>query len=377
MKIIHCLWDDKFMDGTIRVYECDKRHSNAYVIVTKDPQHYKFQYIKSPQVRVISLSDFNTKVKDYDVVVLHSFACLENKVISNIPSNCKVIWYSWGFDTYNGLFPIIPIQLYNNETKEYIRNHCKKRKIKDFLYALKEHLYFKKALSRIDYYSGVFPYEHDLIKQYHPFFNAKKLDFYYGDTDFFIKESVSHNIERNKYNIILGNSADPCNNHHDALTYLSQIRLPEEAKIIIPLSYAGNKEYRDWVNNYAESLFPGKVIPLIDYLPLEVYINLVSCCKVAIFFHERQQASDNIFMQMLYGAKVFLSETSYAYKYLKKEGYVVFSLQSDYQELYSELSDDELIHNRNLLAKNYSESTILSRVRSINDVVSGKVNNYD
>lgn len=372
MRIVHCLWDDKFMDGTIRVYESDKRHSNEYVFITKDPIHYTFKYIKSPKARAISLSEFNTLAEDCDVIVLHSFVCLANNVISNIPSKCRVIWYSWGFDIYNGVFPIVPIRLYNAETKEYIKKHRKKRKIKDLLSALKELLYFKKAISRVDFYSGVFPYEYELIKQYHPYFHAKKVDFYYGDTDFFIKEGISQIIDRDKFNILLGNSADPCNNHHDALTILSKIGLTEEAKIIIPLSYAGNKEYREWIKDYSESLFPGKVMPLIDYLPFDVYLKFVSSCKVAVFYHERQQATDNIFMQMLYGAKVFLSETSYAYQYLKKEGYVVFSLQSDYQELYSELSDDDIIRNRTLLAHNYSDRTIISRVKVINDIVCDK-----
>lgn len=373
MKILHCLFDDKFMDGTIRVYESDKSHTNKYVLVRRSPDNYKFMYVKSVNVEVITPKAFISMTLDFDVVILHSFACLKNYYIAKISKNCKVVWYGWGFDMYDGQHPIVPLRLFSEETKKFIENNRSPISAKEiavvFLNKIRnsiDTLWQNKAISRIDYFSGVFPYEYDLIKSKHPNFKAKKVDFYYGDVDFFIKDTVRNEIEHGKVNVIVGNSADPRNNHHDALTVLAKANLPKESKIIIPLSYAGTEEYVNWVKDYAESVFPGRVKALLDYLPLQEYLDLTSHCKVAIFYHERQQASDNIFMQMMYGAKIYMSETSLAYQYLKKEGFVVFSLQSDSDKLFEELTDEEVMKNRNLLCNKYSNHTILGRVVNIN-----------
>lgn len=371
MRIIHCLWDDKFMDGTIRVYENDKRHSNDYVLVKKHPEKYKLKNIKSTKAKIISPKVFLSLLDNYDVVVLHSFKSLKYSLICEIPKSCKVVWYAWGFDLYSGPYAIIPIQLYNKETLSYINDHPQNKSLISSTYSFIQNLHLKKALSRVDYFSGVFAYEYNLVKEYHKCFRAKPVDFYYGDTDFFIKDEVTYDCSIDKKDIILGNSADPCNNHHDALTAMSKTKLPKDAKIIIPLSYAGDADYVNWVKEYAESLFPGQVKPLQSFLPLDEYISLISNCRVAIFYHERQQASDNIFMQMLYGAKVYMSETSLAYKFLKKEGFIVFSLQNDIESLMKGLSKEEIIHNREILASRYPEKTILSRVVKINDLLAG------
>lgn len=379
MRILHCLYDDKFMDGTIRVYESDKRHSNDYVLVSQPPEDYKFSSIKSEKVKVITPKAFLSIASNYDVVILHSFVCLNNYYIAKIPKKCKVVWYGWGFDMYGGQYPIVPIKLYSEETQEFVNNYSSKT-VKgqgiSFLSRAKryfEKFWFNKAISRIDYFSGVFPYEYNLIKDQHPNFKAKIVDFYYGDVDFFIKDTVNSNIEHGKVNVIIGNSADSRNNHHDALTALAKVSLPKQSKIIIPLSYAGSEAYVKWVKDYADSLFPGRVIALLDYMPLQEYLEMISHCKVAIFYHERQQASDNIFMQMMYGAKVYMSETSLAYQYLKKEGFVVFSLQSDVDKLLDDLTDEMVMKNRKLLCEKYANHTILDRVIKINEQIEADI----
>jgi hypothetical protein len=370
------------MDGTIRVYNCDKRHSNEYLLVKNEPEKYRLRSIKSNRVRIVSPHTFLSLAQDFDVVILHTFICLKYYYISKIPQNCKVVLYAWGFDIYGDSYPIVPIKLYDEETKKY-KDSCHlpkglKNKVSILSTRLRnsvDRLFRKQALSRIDYFSGVFPYEYDLVKSYHRYFNAKPIDFYYGDTDFFIKDTVNTDIERGKVNIIIGNSAAMTNNHHDALTAISNVNLPPSAKIIIPLSYAGSPEYIQWVTDYAESLFPGHVNALKDYMPLQDYLDLTSHCKVAIFFHERQQASDNIFMQMMYGAKVYMSETSLAYKYLKEEGFVVFSLQSEADKLFDDMTDEMIMTNRRLLCEKYSDHTIIDRVRLINQQIEAEIKN--
>ncbi len=135
------------------------------------------------------------------------------------------------------------------------------------------------------------------------------------------------------------------------------------------MNYGGTPAYRKIVADRAMSLFPKNTCVLDSFLPLNEYIKLVSTCQSAIFFHERQQASDNILLQLKYGAKVFLSDTCLTYDYLKNEGYKVYSLQKDINEMLVPLTYNDVINNRKLLASQYSSSRIVARVRVINDVL--------
>jgi hypothetical protein len=90
---------------------------------------------------------------------------------------------------------------------------------------------------------------------------------------------------------------------------------------------------------------------------------------VAIYAHNRQQASDNIFLQLIYGAKVYMPETSLAYHYLKKIGLKVFSLEHDIGSWDEEISDADVMENRRILSSLYSSSKLLERIKKINDIL--------
>jgi hypothetical protein len=119
----------------------------------------------------------------------------------------------------------------------------------------------------------------------------------------------------------------------------------------------------------ADSIFPKKVNALRQYMPLADYLNLTSNCRVAIYAHNRQQASDNIFLQLIYGAKVYMPETSLAYHYLKKIGLKVFSLEHDIGSWDEEISDADVMENRRILSSLYSSSKLLERIKKINDIL--------
>ena len=375
MKILHCLYDDKFTDGTIRTYNSDTRHTNKYIVIDDSNSITSFKYIKSADVFCRTSSQFLQLANDYDVVILHSLLCLPLECIDKIPSSCKVVWYAWGFDFYNN--GIVKTKLYHYYTRRYflVKNSFSFLKKNLLFYRRQKENYLKKrALYRIDYFSGVFPYEYELLKEAHPYIHAKPLDFYYGDVDFFVKDEVDYNINNKRQNIIIGNSGDPTNNHYDALLQLKRLNVAESTNIIIPLNYGRYPNYIKWVSKQARALFPQNAYILDKFLPLGEYLQLVSNCKAAIFFHERQQASDNILMQLMYGAKVYMSETSLAFQYLKKIGFKVFSLQKDIDSLMEGLSDSDIIYNRELLVQLYSASSIMKRIRVINEIIESDIN---
>ncbi len=374
LKLLHIVKDEKFIDGAFSLFETDDRVDNTYIIVGEKQD---LKYVKCTRIQFVPVEKLFSYIHKFNVILIHSLPVLPLHLLPKISEDIKIVWFAWGYDIYKKPYDIIPLELLGNETKRNtawerlkIRLHCSYYTKKSYV---RKHL--KSALSRIDYFSGVFPYEMDLIKNNHPEFKAFPLDFYYGAKDFFIPEQPATKIIHGKKNIIIGNSADITGNHLDVLKRMSTIDIDKDAKIIIPLSYGGSSSYIEKVERKAQALSPGNIYSLRSFLPIDEYLGLISNCRTAVFAHERQQASDNIFMQMIYGARVYMSETSAAFSYLKSIGLKVYSLQNELDLFNEEMSDEDVLTNRKILSSLYSPSKLINRIQVINTTLSQAINN--
>ena len=113
-------------------------------------------------------------------------------------------------------------------------------------------------------------------------------------------------------NILLGNSADPSNNHMDVLDKLRPFAA-ENIYIYCPLSY-GDSEYAKKVTVCAKSIFGHKFIPLLDFMVFDDYMKILSKIDIAVFNHKRQQGMGNTISLLGMGKKVFMRDdvTPYA-----------------------------------------------------------------
>lgn len=369
LNIAHIVIDEKFMEGALSLFEADERVNNSYYIVNRK---FDRKYLKKYKVCALSSEEGLRAINSSDAVIIHSLPAIPLDILPQINENVKVVWLAWGYDIYESPYDIIPVDLYGRETKKHTRylrlsiNLSWKRLAKVF----KVKKLLPSVLKRIDYFSGVFPYEYDLIKKHHPYFKAEPVDFYYGSAnDFFIKEEADSVINHGKKNIIIGNSANMTGNHFDVIEILSKVNIEDDSKLIIPLSYGNIRGYADAVEKEAEKIAPGRVVSLRNYMPFNEYYELISTCRTAIYAHERQQASDNIFLQMIFGARVYMSETSSAYNYLKGIGLKVYSLQSDLSLFNDAMKDEDVINNRRILSSLYAPSKLIERVKNINTIL--------
>ena len=370
LQYLHCVIDEKFIDGAISLFEADKSINNTFVqyIVGNTPTGHKF--IKDIKCDIHSIRMFAEDVLKYDVVVLHSLTSLPLQVIAAIPNRVKVVWLMWGADFYKK--EVCDMDLIYPQTRKALSLRNRLGEIKaNILYSVVRKAEYSRALSRIDFFSGVFPYEYDLFKGIDKYeIHAEPLDFYYGSTDFFIPEEPNVTVDNRFTNIIIGNSADPRNNTIDAFSIINkELDIEPLDNIIVPLSYGNNKTFKKNVKEYGHRLWGDKFNALDTYLPLPEYLQLVTNCKSAVFFHERQQASDNVLLQMLYGARVFMSEKSLMFQYLKRQGYKIFSLQTDVRLINFPMNYEEVMWNRKLLSENYSSSKLVNRVIVMNQVI--------
>ena len=126
-------------------------------------------------------------------------------------------------------------------------------------------------------------------------------------------------------NILLGNSADPANEHIEALAKLEKFK-ESNIKIYVPLSY-GNQDYADQVIEYGKTIFEHKFVPLTEFMTYEKYQCFLQNIDIAIFNHKRQQAMGNTISLLGMGKVVYLRSGTSQWKLLKGMGIDIFDIE--------------------------------------------------
>lgn len=376
MKIAHCVTDEKFTKSIIATFDylADSCHS-SYVYIVDDSKRKALKYIgNNASVEHLKIEQLMKRLNDglYDVLFLHNLRSMPLEHISRIPENVKVVWLAWGFDIYGkvGSRPLVETQNpYHRETRKLIKPTAKEWVVNTGKYIYKwafQDRMVRRAVSRVDYFSGVIPEEYDLMCHI-PFFRAKPIDYRYASPlsnislDMLATEQPVRGM-----NILVGNSGDPRNNHADIFHKLAQVDLGDR-KIFAPLSYAGSQRYRGQVKALGERFWGNRFVALQDFMPVAEYKSVISSCGFRIFGHERQQAMGNIRLAFRAGCKVFLSESSILYRHHVDMGLKVYTIQNDILngEILALPSEDEAYSNRKIAIEDSLTSKQIERLLAL------------
>ena len=383
LKILHIVIDEIFIDDTIELCH-DICAVNKFVTFT---QEYPYKYIHRYPSEIKSI--LKTELiplllnEDFQMVAFHTLDSSLYELVLQIPPQIKVLWLAWGYDLYCITPPIINLPLLKPKTRCFVNNGVEqlslekriKRWVKGIYYypqQRKIQLKHKKndnqiktiqnnVLSRIDYMSVVLPSEYDVLAQ-NPFFHAQYFPWQYCDKS-------SNSFLYNPFHItdcadmiLLGNSATETNNHIDVYRLLRKRGIYNTC--VIPLSY-GDAYYQSLLQTYfCEN---ESVQLLTEFMSLEQYEQILHQCKIAVFGHIRQQAIGNIIRCMAQGTKVYFYKDSMAYKYLIKEGYVVYSIENDltFNHIATPLSDEDWKKNIDKLRKWFSYDCVVKRINNM------------
>lgn len=392
LHIANIIRDQKFIDGQIAYHDLTSdRCMHDYFIVSWD-KRVEFKYMKKVnRVQIVTPDELIAllNTNEYNALFIHNFLYMPLHYMWQIPSHIKVFWFAWGYDIYNTPKnePYIGMPLLHPKSAVLLTKIQKSQKlslIPKLKYRIKQTVknllfydrqyhnddvgVYKKAVSRVDYFSGVFPLEYDLLSKNSEFHAQKVMYEYTNPADW---ENISTDIPTIGKNVLIGNSADINNNHLDILDYMKNIILGD-IKFIVPLSYGGSKQYADYVAQSYSDFFGDNCILLKDYMPRDKYLELLSSVGVGIFFHERQQATCNIEELLRHGVKLFLSDTSINYKHYKSIGYHIYSLQQDFNQtsLLTPLSPEQKEHNAQLWYKTSNREYRLRYLYNIYDLLS-------
>lgn len=375
-KALHLVTDEKFIDGMIEMMDSIDGVASSYATLNHQP----FKFIKSDKVEEISGDVFRQKCIDsaeYDYVFLHSFSSLPYDLIHRIHPSIKVIWFSFGYDVYSNHWPeykLIPINnriddfkskilyLYGRNWSPYALLGMTKQIIK---YGTNVRKRFRNAVKRVDYYSGVFPEEYDLAKC-NLDFRAKPFSFNYTAPAAvypFHETDIESEIPVKNGSILIGNSATTLLNHVSTLELLYRQGI-NDRQLILPLSYSGTKKYVNYVLKTAHKLFPGLVVPLIDFVPYDEYNNLISSASIAIFNIKQQASVGNILLALWAGQKVYFPKESMNFRHFTDIGMRVYGIEDELTEenIAIPLNKEDIQNNRRAIIAHYSIPEVHKRI---------------
>lgn len=308
MNLLHIIDDQKFIKICKETFRIDGLNNF---------------FIKSGEINFEYLNE-----KKIDIIFVHFLRNYEIDFFNKNELKIKKIWMFWGADGFR--LPLFYNNFLDNQTKKSRQIVEKKQGLKRLLiHNLK--ILFKKVINNnrtttttlrvinsFDYIIPIVPGDYYLLKEK---YGIKTPMFHFNYVTQLFKKDI---VKSNRQNIVLGNSATFSNNHISIINQLKKIDLGTR-KVYIPLNY-GNIFYTEYILDYIKG--DDRFIPIIDFLKLEEYNDIISSCEIMIMNHERQQALGNVILGLMSGNKIYLNNKSTLYTYLIECGFKVFDVNN-------------------------------------------------
>jgi hypothetical protein len=328
-KILHLVVDDKFIDAAIREFEAVAPGRHDFVIVGAHPP---FRYLRSPTVRTLSREGWRELVREPGVaaVVLHSLPAAHYPLLADLPPEPLLVWLGWGYDYYGLLADAFAHGLLLPATAALVGRMVRRTpRHAPGLMAASELSVARpyprpaaaerRLLRRVDVFSALHD-EHLLLARHAPWFTPERIEWMYMtlEDDLVVDGAVPAD-DAARPDILLGNSATPCNNHLEAFELLRERFDLAGRRVVVPLSY-GDANYAEQVVQAGRRLLGDAFLPLREFMPRAEYIRLLHGCGTVVMNHVRQQAVGNLLISGLLGARLFVHPASPVLRWLHRRG---------------------------------------------------------
>lgn len=377
MKILHLATDDKFIDTAYQLFENVSPCQNEVLIFS----HYDgaFRYAKNSAFQRLSKQRlyspcFWRTLKHYDCVILHSMIEEWAVLINGAPKKVHFVWLGWGYDYYTYIYPSRSDMMLDRTRRIYQQFIPQKKAplslLKRFKNIVRDNLSNRSipdAIKKLRFFSPVLQSEYDMITRSGLLESIPPyISWNYGNLeDTLIGHFKTHTISGR--NILVGNSASYENNHLEAIDLLSALPIDKATRLLFPLSY-GDDEYRDVVLEEGRRRLGCRFDPMMEFMPLEVYIEKIKSCGYVVMNHVRQQGLGNIIIMLYLGAKIFMREECPSYRYFKDKGAVIFTVQElgcNAFLLNDILTAEQVENNRAVLQHSWGRDVINEKTRAL------------
>lgn len=163
--------------------------------------------------------------------------------------------------------------------------------------------------------------------------------------------------------ILVGNSADPSNNHIEALEKLLPYK-NEDIKIFVPLSY-GDQDYARSVIEKGSDWFADKFVPLTSFMEFDEYLEFLRSIDIAVFNHKRQQAMGNTITLLAMGKTIFMRNDVSQWDFLTDLG---INLKSVNELSLKKITKEELQANSGVISSYFSKEILKNQLSKIFEV---------
>jgi hypothetical protein len=252
----------------------------------------------------------------------------------------KCYWVIWGGDLYSYQKPKLRKR---DKVKEMLRTFAIKR-----MGYLVTYIPGDVALAR-EWYGAKGQYKECIM------YVSNIMDEKFIANEFERKEPANEAI-----NIIVGNSADPSNNHIETLTKLADYK-EADIRLFVPLSY-GDKKHAEKVTSYGRQEFGEKFEPLTNFIPLNEYLNILRTTDIAIFNHKRQQAMGNTITLLGMGKTVYMRPDFTHTQFLSYLGITFYDVANFKLE---KLDDEVATRNQHIIYKYFSKENLVKQLKYI------------
>jgi len=362
LNIVHISSDEKFINSIHWQFEEVFPDQNKYLIFltkkNKSPVYVKVtKNVSLLGDQQYDLEKVSSEIENADLVILHGLKYFQSQIVLRAKDKIKFLWFFWGGEIYDNPEGLASHILGEKTKKKFGRQSIYKQGkniLRLLYYFLRGRMTPDKsilqAVKKIQFL-GIIHKEEVLLLREKQFISpsAAHIKMTYYPLEFIFKGFEK--ITVNGRNILLGNSASLTNNHIEAFDLLDEFAL-EDRKLITPLSY-GSKTYANSINRIGRERFPENFLPLLSFMSLSAYNEMLQGCSIVLMNHYRQQAVGNIVAMLWIGAKVYLNQSNTFYLYLKRLGVYIFSIEKEFKpdnpEALASLKLMEVAHNRQIL----------------------------
>ena len=304
----------------------------------------------------------------YDVVMVHFLVHWFGPFLREVSKHLPVVVQFWGGDFMPYLASDSQIYLEktqgrNSKQHTFPRLPSRLRKLKRFIakFSKPKQINLATAMKACTSFMTILPGEKSFFPSNVQHKHAGDVRVVYGEFHDKSKPQIE-NRSKEKFTVLLGNSATSTNNHIDLLDDLKSLE-KKLTSIILPLSY-GDTAYGDFIEVTFKSHFPKTCIVLRAMMGAQEYDQLIDSADVFVMGQLRQQGLGNILSALNKGKTVYMHRDGVNFRYFINAGFKVRST-SELKRGIQEINQSEAEHNATLVQTLWAIPEARSKVMKV------------
>jgi dTDP-N-acetylfucosamine:lipid II N-acetylfucosaminyltransferase len=359
--IVHILNDGWFMEVTGWAFELAAPGANTFVALGFDPSEVNVPSTAT----VVGIANDREGRKQLEalvagsrIAIFHSVSQKLAGILASAPPSVLRVWSGWGGDYYGSTYDHFAGQL-GPRTRKLVHGAVRPTYWAGrALRALRVGPALHGAAKSSDVFSAPIPEDLAVFTSRFPKFAGRYSQLNYA----IVEDSI---VTPSGRDILLGNSASPTNNHLDVLERLSAQNLGGR-RVIAPLSY-GDPGYALSVARAGKEMLGDAFVPLMEFLPLDEYNEMLAGCGIVVMGHRRQEGLGNVLRALWQGSALVFDSRNPIVRHLRSHGVDVEVLDELGDGGFPDvgLSAQQRQARQLYLSDNWSRAAVLRNVRAL------------